>query len=103
MRDILRLSVPMTVWLMSFSAVYGLQGLVCSQHFAYEGAAARPLLIVAAIIAVFAQTVLSWGLYSKRWGSPHPFIRTVSTILGVIALFATIWTLFPVALMSICV
>ncbi|CAM3733445.1 hypothetical protein [Litorimonas haliclonae] len=102
MRDILRLSVPMTVWLMSFSAVYGLQGLVCSERLSYEGAAARPMLIVAAIIAVFTHTVLLWGLYSKRWGSPHPFIRSVSTILGVVALISTIWTLFPVAFMSIC-
>jgi len=103
MKDILRLSVPMTVWLMSFSAVYGLQGLVCSQRLPYEAATARSLLIVAAIIAVFTQAVLLWGLNSQRWGSPHPFIRTVSTILGVIALIATIWTLFPVALISICV
>lgn len=103
MRDILRLSMPMTVWLMSFSAVYGLQGLVCSSRLSYEQTASRYLLILAVIIAVSLQVVLLWGLYSQRWGSPHPFIRATSTVLGSVALIATIWTLFPVAVMSLCV
>jgi hypothetical protein len=102
MRDILRLSVPMTVWLMSFSAVYGLQGLVCSERLPYAGASTRHLLILTAILAVSTQAVLLWGLHSERWGSPHAFIRATSIILGIVALISTIWTLFPVAFMSIC-
>ena len=102
MRDSLRLSVPITVWLMSFSAVYGLHGLVCSERLPYADAATRHLLILTAILAVSTQAVFLWGLNSKRWGSPHPFIRTTSIILGVVALISTIWTLFPVAFMSIC-
>lgn len=103
MRDILRLSMPMTVWLISFSAVYGLQGLVCSPRLSYEQGGARYLLILAVILGVCIQAALLWGLHSHRWGSPHPFIRATSTILGAVALIATIWTLFPVILLSLCV
>src|SRR5690606_2538278 len=37
MTDLLRISVPLTAWLVAFSAVYGLHGLVCSEHWAEAG------------------------------------------------------------------
>lgn len=105
MRDILRISVPLTVWLAAFSAVYGLEGLVCSDRWSGAGLGAadgRAALLTAAIAAVALQGVLLLGLRSPRFASPSGFVQGVSLALAVVALVATAWTLLPVATISLC-
>ncbi|GGL78456.1 hypothetical protein [Wenxinia marina] len=104
MSDILRLSLPLTLWLASFSAVYGLQGLLCSSRWAplADGGAGRLLLVVAAALAVAAQAALLLALRSPRWRANSAFVRSASLALAATALIATAWTLLPVAVVSYC-
>jgi hypothetical protein len=101
MKEVLRLSLPLTLWLVSFSAVYGLQALVCAQGWQAEPgpggiAWGRLILLSAAVGAVLLQGVFLWGLLAAP--SSPGLVRRVSIGLGVTALVATVWTLFPVAL-----
>jgi hypothetical protein len=99
MSDILRLSVPLTAWLVGFSAVYALQAFTCSRHWPEE-LAARPALVAAWLLAVAAQAGLIWLLL--RAPSPSPFVRSLSLALAALALAATALTLAPVAVVSRC-
>lgn len=105
MTDILRISVPFTAWLAAFSAVYGLQGVVCSERWAEAGldlAAGRAAMTVALAAAVMLQIAFLLALRSLRFGSRSPLVRRVSLILAISALVATLWTLLPVVTISAC-
>lgn len=104
---VLRLSLPITVWLVSFSAVYGLHGIVCSFPWGTsEGPWAYTLghlvLIAASAVAIAAQVTLLAALSTRRFGGPAGFVRRVSLALAVVALVATVWTLAPVAALAPC-
>jgi hypothetical protein len=104
--DILRISVPLTVWLASFSAIYGLHGLACAGEWAAIPGVGFPLartaLVLASIVAVALQLGLFLALRSDRYGSPSPFVCWTSVTLAATALVATLWTLFPVVATSTC-
>ena len=105
MTDILRISVPLTAWLAAFSAVYGLQGLVCSERWADAGldvAAGRAALAVACAAAVAIQLAFLLALRSPRFASRSAFIRWLSLMLASSALVATLWTLLPAVTTSAC-
>lgn len=101
MSDIVRLSVPLTFWLAAFSAVYGLNGLLCSGSGLSLDAGRAPL-VAAALAAVAIQLVLLQALRSERYASPSSFVRRLSLALSIVALLATWWTLLPVAFASQC-
>lgn len=99
MIEILRLSVPITVWLTGFSAVYALQGISCSRHWPSD-LDARPILLAAWIVAVGLQLLtLMAVLYAP---SPSRFVQTTAKTLAVIALVAAVWTMMPVLVASVC-
>ncbi|WP_173934318.1 hypothetical protein [Chelativorans sp. Marseille-P2723] len=105
MTDILRISVPLTAWLAAFSAVYGLQGLVCSDRWAQAGfglTSGRAALIAAWIAATALQVAFLAALRSPRMGSSSPFVRRLSLTLAVAALVSTLWTLSPVVVSTAC-
>ncbi|WP_046862687.1 hypothetical protein [Microvirga massiliensis] len=105
MTDILRISVPLTAWLAAFSAVYGLQGLVCSDRWAEAGldlAAGRIAMTAAWAAAVALQSAFLLALRSPRFASRSAFVRGVSLTLAITALVATLWTLLPVVTTSAC-
>ncbi|EIM26780.1 hypothetical protein [Microvirga lotononidis] len=105
MTDILRIAVPLTAWLAAFSAVYGLQGLVCSPRWAEAGfdlAAGRAAMTAAWIAAAILQVAFLLALRSPRFASRSAFVRGVSLTLAVVALVATLWTLVPVVTTSAC-
>ncbi|MEA5160301.1 hypothetical protein U5903_05875 [Cereibacter johrii] len=98
MSAILRIALPLTLWLAGFSAVYGLHGLVCS-----GGWPGGRLLLIAGGGAVLAlQLGFLLALRSRRFGDPGRFVRGTSLLLAVVALVATLWTLIPVAVTSTC-
>lgn len=99
MIEILRLSLPITVWLIGFSAVYALQGLSCSRHWPSE-VAARPVLIAAWIIAVGLQALMLVAVLHVP--SPSRFTQTIATALAATSLVAAIWALMPVLAVSVC-
>jgi hypothetical protein len=99
MIEILRLSLPITVWLTGFSAVYALQGLACSRHWPVD-LDARSMLLGAWFIGCVLQALsLMAILYAP---SPSPFMQKSAIALAVTALVAAVWTMMPVIVASIC-
>lgn len=105
MNDILRISVPLTAWIAAFSLVYGLQGIVCSDHWGAAGldlAAARAALVAAFLVSIAVQLALLLVLQMPRFASPSRWMRWLSVALAIVALVSTVWTLLPVVMTSVC-
>ncbi|MGX9855077.1 hypothetical protein ACR03S_06520 [Limimaricola variabilis] len=104
MNAILRLSLPLTLWLAAFSAVYGLHGLLCSSRWATIApeVPGRALLVGAALVAVALQVMLLAVLRSSRWPHPSAAIHGISMTLAAAAVVGTAWTLVPVLATSHC-
>ncbi len=99
MIEILRLSLPITIWLVGFSAVYAVRELTCSRHWPAD-LDARTVLVAGFAIAVAMQVIsLLATVYAP---SRSRFVQTASMALAVTALVASIWTLIPVLVTSIC-
>lgn len=105
MTDILRLSLPLTVWIAAFSAIYGVEGVVCSAHWSDAGldlAQGRAVLIAAWILAIAAQIGLIFWLRRPGFAAGNPWLQRVSLILAMVALVATLWSLLPAATATLC-
>lgn len=105
MTDLFRLFAPITLWLASFSAVYGLNGLVCSWRWADFGLTepqGRIALIAAWLIAIAVQTAVVFVLRAPRFVSTSPLVAQSSFWLSVVAVVSMVWTLFPVVVTSTC-
>jgi hypothetical protein len=106
MRDVLRILVAPLLWLASFSAVYGLHGLICGHGI--EGtlfglvSLQRVLMATAWLLAIAAQAVLLRALHAPRFASPSPFVGFVSRGTGWVGLVAAVWTLFPAVATTYC-
>ncbi|MDF1726482.1 MAG: hypothetical protein P1U53_01920 [Sulfitobacter sp.] len=103
MKDLLRISLPITLWLISFSAIYGLHGLVCSARWAALGNGLAPAaaLAVAALVALVLQGIAVVLVYLSPAGSVR--MRFVSRALAIVALVALVWTVLPVAFTTSCI
>lgn len=99
MTDILRLSLPLTLWLVGFSSIYALQGLACSRQWP-EALDTRAALIAASIAAVVLQAIALQAVRSLK--STSAFAQRVASALALAALVATIWTVLPVVAVSVC-
>ena len=107
MRDVLRLSLPLTMWIISFSALYGAQAGLCTMDWSDQPApfglsAGRIALLVIAGAAVLAQVAALALLATERFGSSSAFVRKVSIALATVALIATVWTALPVTFLPLC-
>lgn len=106
MRDVLRILLAPLLWLASFSAVYGLHGLICGHGI--EGtlfglvSLQRVLMATAWLLAIAAQAVLLRVLHAPRFASPSPFVGFVSRGTGWVGLVAAVWTLFPAVATTYC-
>lgn len=105
MMDVLRILIAPLAWLAAFSAVYGLQAILCAAP--PEGTLAgismsRVLLGLAFAAALALQGVLLAVLLSRRFGARGGFVRTVSITGGIVGLVATLWTFFPVLALPLC-
>lgn len=107
MTDLLRILAAPLVWLASFSALYGLHGLICGHGLAdaeISGLSLARLLLVAAwLLAIGMQIALLLGLYSRRFAAKNSLVRFISRATGWTGLIAVLWTLSPVALIRYCV
>jgi len=97
MTDVIRLFGPLLLWLASFSAIYGLQGVLCA------GGWNRTVLVAAWVFVVALQVVPLILLSTERFGASAGFIRRTSLALAVVGVVAVIWTLAPVAFLTACV
>lgn len=105
MSEVARIFAPLLVWLALFSGVYGLHGLGCA--LGWPGVDAGPTsLHRAALLAGWCGAILLQVLVLialiRPLGSQRPFVRGITITLGVTAVVATVWTLFPVAFVSSC-
>lgn len=99
MSQILRLSLPMTVWLIGFSSLYALHGLSCSRHWP-PAIEQRPVLLAAAGLLIALQSLLLWLIL--RSPSSSPFVQWTATVLAVVATGSAIWTSAPLLGLSGC-
>lgn len=99
MIEILRLSLPISVWLMGFSAVYALQGVSCSRHWPAD-VEARPVLLAAWTVAVVLQVLSLMAVHYAP--SKSRFVQTAAMAIAAASLVAVIWTLMPVLTVSAC-
>ncbi|KZY47362.1 hypothetical protein A3731_08190 [Roseovarius sp. HI0049] len=97
MNSVLRLSLPLTLWLASFSAVYGMHGLLCSDRWSalVGDGTVRFLLVLTAGTAIVVQVLLLVALRSPRWQDTDRTLRRISLVLATVALVSTVWTLLP--------
>lgn len=106
MTDILRILAAPLVWLASFSAVYGLHGLICGHGLADAEFAGLPLprilLVGAWLIAIALQVGILAALHSRRFGAEGSLVRFVSRATAWTGLAAAVWTLFPAAVTTYC-
>ena len=106
MRDILRILVAPLVWLASFSAVYGLHGLICGHGIGGSafGLVSVPRLLMGGAygLAVLLQVGLILALHAARFSSPSPFVRFVSRATAWVGLIASVWTLLPTVVTTYC-
>jgi hypothetical protein len=101
MKDVLRLSLPLTIWLIAFSGLYGLHALICAGALP-DPALGRPALIAAASLAILVQVLAVLALRSQRFGADTGFARRIGVALASVALIATTWTALPIAVLPIC-
>lgn len=107
MIQILRLSLPMTLWLIGFSTLYALEGLSCSRHWP-PGLEPRAVLITAAALLVGLQGLAFWLTLLQPPRSnpaPNPATNPVDRIaagLAAAALGAAVWTSAPVLALAAC-
>lgn len=99
MKDVLRLSLPLTLWLISFSALYGLHAVICALEWGEDG---RVLLLAAGSLVVLTQGIALLLLLGNRFGAKPGFARTASLSLATVALVAAVWTSAPVLLLPMC-
>jgi hypothetical protein len=104
MKEVFRIALPLSLWLVSFSAIYALHGVICGAQVAWltDPAMARTALVLAWLMAVSAQIAVLIGLLHPRLGGPPGVARWIAIALAVAALVAVVWTLFPVAVLSLC-
>ena len=104
MKDLLRILVPLLVWLAAFSAIYGLQGLGCASQLDRETFAGISLLRVVLVGAWGLTIALQSGmvLWIERTSPVLDWTHKVSRVTAWTALLAALWSLFPVAVMSAC-
>lgn len=101
MGAVLRIALPLAVWLAAFSAVYGLNGWLCTTDLA--DATARAVLAAAVLLAVAVQASLILWLRRSDWHAAGPLLRGVALTLAVVALIGTVWTLVPGLMLSRCI
>ena len=99
MIEILRLSLPISIWLTGFSVVYALQGLSCSRHWPTD-IDARPVLLAVWAVTIAVQALCLMAVVYAP--SPSRFVQTTAVAIAGTALLAAVWTLMPVLTASVC-
>lgn len=99
MIEILRISLPVSIWIAGFSAVYALQGLTCSRHWPSD-LEARPVVVAALVLVAALQAGCLAAILHVP--SESRFVQTVATTLAVTALIATVWTMMALLAVSAC-
>lgn len=100
MTDLLRLALPITLWLALFSLAYGLHGMICADVL--PAGMGRVALIALWVAGSLGQGAAFLALRRPRAEATSPTLRRASLALAATAALATVWTLFPVAFLPLC-
>ena len=100
MSDVIRILIAPLIWLACFSAIYGLHGLSCSSSLGPTLSAGfwQAALIAAWVGALGLQVMIL--VIVRRRPAASPLVARVSGLLVWTSLAATVWSLFPVAVLS---
>lgn len=99
MKNVLRIALPLTFWIIGFSAVYALQGLACSRHWP-PGLDGRTALIAAAAVFIVVQGLVLTAVLARPAASR--FVQRTATTLAAAGLAAAVWTSLPVLTLTVC-
>ncbi|WP_108658506.1 hypothetical protein [Acuticoccus kandeliae] len=106
MIEVFRAMAGLLVWAAAFALLYAIEGYGCSLGWGREAPASptplRLALLAAFAVAILAQAATLQAVRSTRLGSASPFFRQVGIVSALAGLVATVWTLFPVAVTSVC-
>ena len=105
--DLLGVFIPPVLWFAHFGVLYGAEALVCTPP-----AAGRHVLIwIGAIATVAALAALTWfaALTRLRPSADRTdehtgaaFLRGMALLLVPLSALGVLWTVFPVAVLSVC-
>lgn len=104
MKDLLRIALPFTVWMISFGTVYALHGIVCQPDWqeADIPTVSRNILITAAGLGVAAHGAVVLLLRrADPVGGSH-FVKRIAMGLSVSALFSSVWSALPILMLPMC-
>lgn len=106
MTEILRAIAGLLLWSLAFATIYGLQGLGCAYGWAEIPIAGislmRAMLVGGWLVFLGLHGALILALSDSALGARDPFFRRLSLTIAITGLVASLWSLFPVAVISIC-
>ena len=108
-----RATAGLILWGLAFASVYGLEGLGCANGWHESGRSGiamsddtgvslRLMLVTAWLIAISAHGILVLYLLFTNTTREQPFWRRLEISSAMVGMLATIWTLFPVAVLRLC-
>ena len=106
--DLLRVFIPPALWFAHFGVLYGAEALVCTP----PAAGGHVLIWIGAIATVATLAALAWfAVLLRRQPSADradehtgaAFLRSVTLLLALLAAFGVVWTVFPLAILPVCV
>lgn len=104
MKILLRAVSGLIVWAISFAALYGLQGLICSPRLSgrfsllpYDG---RELLVGIWLLFLGTLAWMAWRMWPDR--QQKPVVSWLAPVLALTGLFAAFYTGLPVVFTTIC-
>jgi len=105
-KELVRILLPLLVWLASFSAIYGLHGLGCAfgwTEVAFLGMTLfRGALLTGWLAAILVQLLLLLAVRKRPFASTSDFYGKLNLVTAWSGVTATGWTLFPVTVSSTC-
>lgn len=98
MTGLLRACTGLIVWAAVFSLLYAVEGLGCAGG--WDTGVLRAVLVAIWAVSVAGLGWLSWRWWPKRG---DVLIDWMAGAIAVIGLVSTIWTGFPVMILSACI
>lgn len=95
---LLRACTGLILWAAVFSLLYAVEGMGCANGW-------TPGVLRATLVAIWLTSVALLGWLAWRWWPKRGDVMTewLAGAIAIIGLVSTIWTGFPVALLSACI
>ena len=100
---LLRASAGLILWAVAFSAIYGLQGLVCG--LGWQTVVLGPISLGRALLILLwlaFLALLAWMTWRFRHLQASGFLNRLAAAIALIGLIATAYTGLPVVTTTVC-